>query len=131
MYLLDSDILIGLLRNDQKAIQKISELEKEQTRMFISSVSIHELIEGAFLSLKPKENLKAIFDLISRIFVLDFNMDCAKISGKISADLIKKGEKIGEIDILSASIAIQNNLYLVSRNVKHFGKIGELKLSLW
>ncbi|MFH1592293.1 MAG: type II toxin-antitoxin system VapC family toxin [Candidatus Woesearchaeota archaeon] len=131
MYLLDSDVIVGFLRGNTGAVEKIKNLEEKNASLCISSISIHELLEGAYLSLKPKENLEAIRDFVNRVVVLDFTFDCAKISGKISADLTRKGEKIGDIDVLLSSIAICNGLILVTRNTRHFSKINILKLLAW
>ncbi|MEK6952260.1 MAG: type II toxin-antitoxin system VapC family toxin [Nanoarchaeota archaeon] len=131
MYLLDSDFIVGIFRNNKEAIQKIKDIEEKDINFYISSLSIHELIEGAYLSSKPKENLEVIRTFINNFFIFDFNLDCAKISGKISSDLTKKGEKIGEIDVLLSSIAMYNNLTLITRNTKHFEKINGLKMISW
>ena len=112
-------------------VKFITQKELEDALLYISSISVHELIEGAYLSLRPIENLQAIRNFVNVANVLDFNLDCAEISGKISADLTKKGEKIGDIDIILASIAITNNLAIITRNIRHFNKIQKLKLVEW
>ena len=56
---------------------------------------------------------------------------CAKIYSKIRADLAKTGTPIGSNDILIASIALANNLILVTHNLREFSRIEGLTIEDW
>ena len=45
--------------------------------------------------------------------------------------LRQKGMPIDHMDLFVASVAIYNNLTLVSHNTKHFARINNLKLTDW
>ena len=45
--------------------------------------------------------------------------------------LRQKGMPIDHMDLFVASVAIYNNLTLVSHNTKHFARINSLKLTDW
>ena len=45
--------------------------------------------------------------------------------------LSKKGQIVEDFDIMIASIAISNNLTLVTHNTKHFQAIPDLQLTDW
>jgi tRNA(fMet)-specific endonuclease VapC len=49
--------------------------------------------------------------------------------GKFKAELRRKGQLIG--DLLIASVAVSNNLTLVTNNTRHFERISELSLENW
>jgi tRNA(fMet)-specific endonuclease VapC len=51
--------------------------------------------------------------------------------GKFKAELRRKGQLIGDIDLLIASVAVSNNLTLVTNNTRHFERISELSLENW
>jgi len=51
-----------------------------------------------------------------------------KISGEILSKLKKKREVIDFRDVMIASIVIENDVALYTRNVKHFKRVEGLKL---
>jgi predicted nucleic acid-binding protein len=54
-----------------------------------------------------------------------------KIYAKISSDLRKKGEIIGDYDELIASIIIHHKETLITRNVRHYERIPKLAFQNW
>lgn len=65
------------------------------------------------------------------INVLTFNSQSVFIYGKIRAELEGKGEIISHTDIQIASIALANDLTLITRNIKHFSRISGLRIEDW
>lgn len=59
------------------------------------------------------------------------NRNSGKIFGKIKSELKKVGETVNDSDLLIASIAIDNNLCLVTNNEKHFNRIQDLVIENW
>jgi len=49
----------------------------------------------------------------------------------IYADLHRRGQLIGDADILIASTAIEYGLVLATNNVAHFGRIPGLQVDNW
>lgn len=71
-------------------------------------------------------------DLLSRIFVLNFDEDAADKSVQIEADLRTKGELIGGADILIVGTMLSRGIKtIVSNNTKHFNKISEIRVLTW
>lgn len=62
---------------------------------------------------------------------MPFDDACAEIYGRIRADLAKTGTPIGSNDIQIASIALVNDLILVTHNVREFSLIEGLKIEDW
>lgn len=55
-------------------------------------------------------------------------MDCF---ARIKADLMRRGQKIEDPDILIAATAMENNLILVTHNIGHYERIPGLRLEDW
>jgi predicted nucleic acid-binding protein len=47
---------------------------------------------------------------------------------RIRGDLRRQGQSIGDLDLLIAATAIHHDLTLVTRNVRHYARIPDLKL---
>jgi predicted nucleic acid-binding protein len=51
--------------------------------------------------------------------------------GKLKAELKQQGNIIMDADLLIASIAIANDLILVTNNTRHFQRLSMLKIDNW
>lgn len=131
MVLLDTDILIKFLRKDPSAVKKLSKLIEHHLIISTTSINIAELYFGAYLSEKKEENLNAVKELILNLEAISFNQNHSEIYGEIRANLQKKGELINELDIFIASIAIERDIKLITRNIKHYEKIDKLQIESW
>jgi tRNA(fMet)-specific endonuclease VapC len=131
MVLLDTDILIKFLRNDPSAKNKISELLERHLILSTTSINAAELYYGAYLSKNKEENLNAVKQLNSKLDIIPFKQVHGEIYGEIRADLQKKGELINELDVFIASITIERDITLITRNLKHYKKIDKLQIEVW
>lgn len=131
MVLLDTDVLIGLLRNNEDAVKKISKLLEKHIILFTTTINTAELYFGAHLSKRSQENLKAVDKLVKTIKIIPFEFIHSKIYGDIRSNLQKKGEMINELDIFIATIAIEKGLPIITRNTGHFERISKLKIDNW
>ncbi len=127
---LDTDILVALLRNDGAAVDAIASLEKENAPLSTTSISAYELLKGAHISKRPRENRELVKKLMSNLRLLELDMDACEAAADLYARLRKRGDPIGEFDILIASICIANNEPLLSRD-RHLKKVKGLKLVEW
>ncbi|MDP3765401.1 MAG: type II toxin-antitoxin system VapC family toxin [Nanoarchaeota archaeon] len=105
MYLLDTDFLVELLRNNKHALSKLKKIITSGNEIYTS--------------------------LIQTISILSFDKEASFISGKIEAQQESRGRPIGQNDVFIASVAIKNNLRLITRNKKHFDSIDNLQLEEW
>ncbi len=116
-YILDTNIIIDFFSN------KIKLLEKHSNAQFvIPSIVIGELYYGAYLSAKSKLRVKQIEDFIAECEVVVIDENTSKYYGKIKAQLKLDGKPIPENDVWIASLAIQHNLTLITRDM-HFKKL--------
>src|SRR3990167_10156751 len=123
-YLLDTDIYIYLTAGNKKVLGKIQEAGDEN--IFLSSISVAELYFGIFGSKQMEDNLRKIQNHLKKLEVMNFTKNTAKVFGRIKADLKRKGTPVADMDLAIASIAIHNNLTLVTHNTRHFEPVGEL-----
>ena len=121
--LLDTNIIIGLLKNEEKIVQYI----KSCPKVFISATVLGELYFGAFKSARTEKNFVTISQLLTNINVLNINKSTARFYGQIKNQLKRLGKPIPENDIWIAASAMQYDLTLVS-NDAHFSSIYGLKL---
>lgn len=131
MVILDSDILVGLLRNNPDASKKIQQfLEKEET-LSTTTISSYELLRGALLSAKKKENVQEVYALLQTLTLYTFDFSSSLICSQVSCDLRNLGRETSLPDLMIASIALSKKEKIVTRNAKDFGNIVQLKIEEW
>lgn len=130
MVCLETDFLVAFLRNDKEAVKKAEELASTEGYLSITPITATELLRGAFLSDK-KENIGIVEELISSFQFLNYDIRSARKAGELFYELGEKGQPIGQFDTLIAAIAMSHGEAILTRNVKHFGKIEGLVLKKW
>ena len=125
-YLIDSDILIYFLKGKQEVIEKLSHIPIDD--LYISRINYTELIYGAYNSSKINQNLKVIEPFLDSFKILEFTQASSLIFAKEKARLKKNGNIISDMDLMIASIAIENDCTLISNNIKHFDRVQNLEL---
>lgn len=129
-YLLDTNICIKYLNgNSQNITSKLTKLNPED--IALCSVVKSELLVGAYKSVKSKKTMSLLETFFAVFHSLAFDDEAALIYGKIRSDLEKQGTPIGPYDLQIASIALANNLILVTNNSREFKRIKKLKIEDW
>lgn len=125
--IVDSDILIDLMREVPETVDKIKQLETEN-ELGTTDINIFELYWGAYKSKRQEKELASIKGILSTLFLTSTNKDSMEMAAKIMADLEKKGKIISLRDLFIGSICLTNSFKLFTRNKKHFEKLEGLKL---
>ncbi len=125
-YLIDSDILIYFLKGKQEVVERLSQIPIDD--LYISRINYTELIYGAYNSSKINQNLKVIEPFLESFTVLEFTKTSSLIFAKEKARLKKNGNIIADMDLMIASVAIENDCTLISNNIKHFDRVQNLEL---
>lgn len=125
-YLIDSDILIYFLKGKQEVVEKLSHMPIDN--LYISRINYTELIYGAYNSAKIEKNLKIIEPFLESFKILEFTQASSLIFAKEKARLKKSGNIITDMDLMIASIAIENDCILISNNIKYFERVQNLEL---
>jgi len=127
MRILDSDHCIAILRKRIDLADHVSPDEELAT----TAINVAELTHGAQRSERRDDNLARLEVLLSALFVLPFDESAARRFGLLKADLEATGEPLDDLDLQIASIALENNLPLLTNNTRHFARIGGLQLQNW
>ena len=125
-YLIDSDILIYFLKGKQEVVERLLQIPIDD--LYISRINYTELIYGAYNSSKINQNLKVIEPFLDSFKVLEFTKTSSLVFAKEKARLKKNGNIIADMDLMIASIAIENDCTLISNNIKHFDRVRNLEL---
>jgi tRNA(fMet)-specific endonuclease VapC len=129
-YLLDSNVCIQYLnQRSEKIIQRLQDLS--DIDIVVCSIVKAELFYGAMRTHNPAKTLQKQREFLDRFVYLKFDDECAVIYGEIRSKLATKGTPIGNNDLHIASIAIANNLTLITHNTREFSRIDNLKLEDW
>lgn len=131
MVVLDTDIIIQSWKENEEAINAIDYFIDNKIYLEITIINLLELYRGIYLSTQYEKNLKIIKEFLEYVDILSLTEESCKIYGKIYKDLKETGKLINDFDLIIAAIVIQNNTSLITRNIKHFENIKELKVESW
>ena len=127
---LDTDILSAIMRQRPAVIPTARAYLREHDRFHFSIITQYEILRG--LKAKGATRQIATFeDFCSQNTILPLSEEVIPKAAEIYADLRKRGELIGDADILIAATAIVNKLGIVTNNEKHFQKIAGLHVENW
>lgn len=126
-----SEIVAALRRRPRYDRRCFDQARHEGVPLVISAIAVHELVHGASISHQPAGN-RALLERYLRDFErIDFTVDDAASSGRLGSELRAAGTPIGDIDTLIAGQALARGWTLVTRNVRHFGRVTGLPLIDW
>lgn len=125
-YLLDTNILIALMRRDP-ALRWVL---RHNIRYLTASIAVGELFYGAYNSSRISANLQTISELLVRLPVVECGAQTADYYGQIKTSLRKKGKPIPQNDIWIAALAQEHQLTLLTRD-DHFRWIDGLLIDSW
>jgi len=125
--IVDTDILIDLLRKKDYAVSLIKKLEDE-VELATSAINAFELYRGAYKSRNQEKNLASVKGLLNSLRMLNTDEDSMEMAGKITASLERDGNMMDIRDLLIASIALVNGFGILTNNIRHFNKIKHLKV---
>lgn len=123
-YLADTDIIVDHIRGRNPIKKEVAE-----KGLGISIITFGELLYRAEKSANREKSLKIISSLLLdlSIRIISLTEEVMTEYAKLKASLETKGLKLHEFDLLIAACAKQNNLFLLTRNIKHFARINNLK----
>jgi len=119
-YLIDSDILIDFLRGLNKTQGFLFKLRKEG-KLLISVINVVEIYSGK--EIKNLKKREIIEHFLSEFEIIPLDENLAKLAGEIRLNY-----HLPFADAIVAAIAIYTGSILVTRNIKHFSQVKNLKL---
>jgi tRNA(fMet)-specific endonuclease VapC len=129
-YLLDTNAWITLLKGRSTSLNaRISRVSPNE--IALCSILKFELWHGANKYANRNERQLVLQSLFEQHISFGFDDDAAKIASEIRHTLELKGQMVGPMDTLIASIAIANNVVLVTNNREEFARIENLRIEDW
>jgi tRNA(fMet)-specific endonuclease VapC len=127
-YLIDSDRIADWLAGRTDAVHLIASFRREGVAL--SVISYVEFLEGIIGAVDPVRGRRAWRTFLRGTRVLVVSRSIAERAAAIRADLRQQKRQVNEraLDILIAATAIEHNLTLVTRNIRDYDDIPDLKL---
>jgi tRNA(fMet)-specific endonuclease VapC len=131
VYCFDTDILSAVIRRDPPLalIRRLAQTPPEQ--QFTTAVTLGELLYGTARRGSAALTRKVRELVIGALLVLPFDERAAEVYGPLRAGLEAAGRRLDEPDLRIASIALSRGLVVVTANVRHFGRVPDLKVENW
>lgn len=130
MYLLDTNICVAILRGKPPHVAAKFRAAMP-SGIVVSSVSVAELYYGVARSADPERELIGVERLLASVSTLSFGTEAARTYGVVRRYLERRGEIIGQFDLLIAGHAISEGATLVTNNTREFARIPTLVLDDW
>ncbi len=128
-YALDTNTLIYYFKGMGNVSTRL--LGQLPTSIYIPAIVLYELETGLLKSDSPQKRRQQLQELLSVVEVLPFDDKVAGIAAQVRADLEKRGEPIGPLDVLIAGTALANGCTLVTRNMGEFRRVQGLSVENW
>jgi len=129
--ILDTDVLSRLV-SPAFPNRLVKCLEQAPQPLCTTAINLAEIEYGIAKHSSP-ERLRRQYE--ERVWpwleVLPFDRESAECYGMLRAHLEQSGMPLAEADLMIASIALRNDMPLVSGNVRHFSRIPGLALENW
>lgn len=125
-YLLDTNILIGLLENEPG----LRDTVEGAPQVFIPAVAAGELYFGAAKSGRPESNRERIDRFLVGRRVLACDLGVASEYGRLRSFLRSRGKPLPENDVWIAAVALRHSLTLATRDHR-FDEVPSLSTVEW
>ena len=127
----DTSFLVDLLRDAARgtrgpATVLLEDIAREEVRVGVHVVC--ELLAGAEGSQRPTVERQRVRRLCGTLVVSYPNERFAPVYARLLASLRRGGSPIATMDLLIATAAIVDEAAIVTRNIKHFGRIPGLEV---
>jgi tRNA(fMet)-specific endonuclease VapC len=123
-FLIDTDWVIDHFNGVTHVTRRLKELQPQG--LGLSVVSAAELWEGVFYSRDPKRSQETLEGFLSGVELLGLDEEFCKRFGQLRGSMRKRGQTIGDFDLLIAATALRHSLTLLTNNRKHFEGIAGL-----
>jgi tRNA(fMet)-specific endonuclease VapC len=123
--LVDSSLIIDYYRKEKKESCQLYQLFQVGTRLYISAITVYELLCGA----KSPQLQEDTEDIIGLFDILEFGQNEAKTASNLYKQLKQKNQLIETADILIAATALGYSLEIATLNIGHFSRFEGVKIA--
>ena len=128
-YVLDTNTCIYGVKQNPHVLARLVALGPGQ--MALTAITVAELWFGAAKSQTARKTRTLVDAFMEPFVVLDFDTVAAEAYATVRSDLERKGQPIGERDLLIASIALAHGMTVVTNNIREFRRIPTLPVEDW
>lgn len=129
-YMLDSSVCIAVMRDRPHAL--LARLERQPVGdIGVSAIVMAELEAGVSLSARTNDNRAALAEFITYVAPLDWPLAAIPAYAQARAELDRKGQRIGGLDLLIAAHALYAKTILVTDNEREFRRVPGLRVENW
>jgi len=126
---LDSDILIDYLKKPSDTVERIIKgVLDRKVSVCTTSVNTFEIWLGAHLAPKQMKLIGETEDFLDQLEVVNFDYEASVEAGRVMANLRVKGHVVEIRDLFVGCVCKVNGMTLVTRNLKHYKRIHDLKI---
>jgi predicted nucleic acid-binding protein len=127
---LDTNIITAFLRKDLTVVKTVSDYLEFFDRLTINIISYYEILRG-LKDLGNEQKLRRFEEFIQENELVSIRKETIEKAAEIYAYLKREGNLIEDADILMASIAIVEDLVLITNNISHFRRVEGLRTENW
>lgn len=121
--LLDTTFLIDLMRGDDGAVEKATELEEDLVQQRLSSMTLFELFYGVERSNQPTTERKQVEAVLGSKPIHPSNTAVMRKAGRLAGRLANEGTPVGDGDVIIAATADVRDEPVLTRNVEDFERL--------
>lgn len=127
LYLVDTDWIIDALHGQAAAVATLVDLAPQG--LAVSVISYGELYEGAYYAREPQVALSGLQTFLQGKDLLPLTGAIMEHFGLVRGGLSRQQRhQIGDMDLLIAVTALAHDLTLLTRNLRDFQLVPDLKL---
>ena len=121
--LLDTTFVIDLMRGDEGAITKATEIESALRQQRVSATTLFELYYGVGRSGQPERERALVEDVLSSKPIYPGDTAVMRKAGRLAGELAAEGNSVGESDVVIGATATVVDEPVLTRNVEDFERI--------
>ena len=128
---LDTSFLVDLLREADRGVQGPANRLFDQIEKRAVRVSLHvvcELLAGAERARNPQQEQSRIREVLASTRIVYPDLRFAQRYAALLAQLEARGQRIGVMDLLIATAALEDAAPLVTRNLHEFQRVPSLEV---
>ena len=130
MYLLDTNILSYWMRGNEAVLERLK--RRSPAELSMSAITLAEILYGIEKSPHRKQERRSKIDQIRGLLAIYvFDQAAAGEYAIVRAQLERQGMSISERDVQIASIALANDLTVITHNIKEFERVKNLVVQDW
>lgn len=127
VYLLDTDAVIDVIREQEAVARRLKAVSPEDVA--ISAMTVSELEFGVLRSANPSVRARDTSIFLAQVSVIAFDGPMARMHAHLRHEL--RSTIIGEADLIIAATALVTARILVSSNLREFSRVPGLRVESW